>query len=131
MQLDLLSELFDDEKKSVADATIRFEAALRKSDKLKDDDASPAAKVVIDMVNAEETCLNRARVRLAAARDGLAAYSLAKFGSGPRAVAIHAVPKADEDYVAEKHEKKDKKLPKRKPPSPTPRIKRGVFGDIC
>jgi len=44
MQLDLLLELFVDEKKSAADATIKFEAALKKSDKLKDDDASPAAK---------------------------------------------------------------------------------------
>ena len=57
MQLDLLSELFVDEKKSVADATTRFEATLRKSDKLKDEDTSAAAKVVRDMVNVEETRL--------------------------------------------------------------------------
>ena len=73
MQLDLLTDLFVDEKKSVADATIRFEAALKKSDKLKDDDACPAAKVARDMVNVEETCLTGARVRLAAVRDSLTA----------------------------------------------------------
>ena len=118
MQLDLLSELCVDEKKSVTYATIKFEAALRKSDKLKDKDASPAAKAVRDMVNVEETRLTRARVRLAAARDSLTAYSMAKLGFGPRAAAVQAVPKADEDDVAEKQEKKDKKLLKSKLPAP-------------
>ena len=60
MQLDLLSELFVDEKKSMANATTGFEASLKKSDKLKEDDASPAAMVVRDMVNFEETRLNGA-----------------------------------------------------------------------
>jgi hypothetical protein len=118
MQLELLSELFADERKSVADASTRFEAALRKSDKLKEDDASAAAKVVRDMVNVEETRLAAARGRLAAARDSLTAYSLAKLGAGPQAATVLAVPKVDEDDAAEKQEKKDKKLLKRKLPAP-------------
>jgi len=118
MRLDLLSELCVDEKKSMVDATIRFEAALRKSAKLKDGDSSPAAKVVRDMVNVEETRLTRARVQLAAARDSLTAYPLPKLGSRPRAFAAQAVPKAGEDDVAEKQEKKDEKLSKRKLPAP-------------
>ncbi len=118
MQLDLLSELFIDEKKAVVDATTRFEAALKKSDKLKEDDASPVAKVIRDMASVEEARLNGARVRLAAARDSLTDYSLAKLGSGPRATAAPAVPKSDEDDAAEKQEKKDKKLLKRKLPAP-------------
>jgi hypothetical protein len=114
MQLDLLSDLFVDEKRAVANATTRFEAALKKSDKLKEDDASPVAKVVRDMVSVEEARLNGARVRLAAARDSLTAYSLAKLGSRPRKAAVPAVPKSDEEDVAEKQKKKDKKLLKRK-----------------
>jgi len=110
MQLELMSELFADERKSVADASTWFEAALRKSDKLKEDDVSTAAKVVRDMVNVEETRLAATGVRLVAARDSLTAYSLAKLGDGPRSTTIQAVPKADEDDVAEKQEKKDKKL---------------------
>ena len=52
MQLELPSELFADERKSVADASTMFEAALKKSDKLiKDDDVSAAAKGARDMVN--------------------------------------------------------------------------------
>jgi hypothetical protein len=101
MQLDLLSELGVDEKKSVVDATIRYEAALKKSDKLRGDDASPAVKGVRDMVNVEETRLIGARVRLAVARDSLTAYSLATLGYGPRAAAVSAVPKSDEDDIAE------------------------------
>jgi hypothetical protein len=111
MQLDLLSDLFIDEKRAVADAMTMIEAALRKSDKLMEDDASPVAKVVRDMVSVEEACLDGARVRLAAARDRLTAYTLAKLGSGPRATIVHAVPNSD---VAEKQEKNDKKLLKRK-----------------
>jgi len=116
--MQLLSELFADERKSVADASTIFEATLRKSDELKYDDVSAAAKVVRDMVNVKETRLVVTRVRLAAARDSLTAYSLAKLGAGPRGDAVQAVPKADEDDVAEKHKKKDKKLLKRKLPSP-------------
>ncbi len=48
-----MSDLFVDEKRIVADATTRFEAALKKSDKLKEDGASPVAKVVRDMVSVE------------------------------------------------------------------------------
>ncbi len=102
LQLDLLSDLFVDEKKAVADATIRFEAAVKKSDKLKEDDASPVAKVVRDMVSVEEARLNGARVRLAAARDSLTAYSLAKLGSRPRAATALVVPKSNEDDIVEK-----------------------------
>ena len=102
MQLELLSDSFVDEKKSMADATTVFEAALKKSDKLKEKEASRVAKVVRYMVNVEETRLNGARDRLAAARDNLTAYSLAKLGFGPRATAIPAVPMSDEDDVAEK-----------------------------
>ena len=118
LQLDLLSELFIDEKKAVVDATTRFEAALKKSDKLKDDDATPVAKVIRDLASVEEARLNGARARMAAARDSLTAYSLAKLGSGPKAAAAPAVPKTDEDDAAEKQEKKDKKLLKRKLPAP-------------
>ena len=85
LQLNLLTESCVDEKKSVADASARFEAALGKSDKLKDDDATPVAKVVRDMASVEEARLNGARVRLNAAADRLTAYSLAKLGSTPRA----------------------------------------------
>ena len=118
MQLEPPSELFADERKSVADASTKFEATLRKSDKLKDDDVSAAAKVARDMVNVEETRLAATRARLAAARDSLAAYSLAKLGAKPRSATVQAVPKADEDHVAEKQEKKDKKLLKRKLSAP-------------
>ncbi len=118
MQLDLLSDLLVDEKRAVVDATTKFEAALKKSDEIKEDDTSPVAKVVRDMVSVEEAHLNGARVRLAAARDSLTAYSLAKLGSWPRATTVHSVPKSDEDDVAEKHEKKDKMLLKRKQPAP-------------
>jgi hypothetical protein len=86
----------------VADTTTRFEAALKKSDKLKEDDASPVAKVVRDIMSVQEARLNGARVRLATARDSLTAYSLAKLGFGPRATTVFAVPKSDEDDVAEK-----------------------------
>jgi hypothetical protein len=54
------------------------------------------------MVNVEESRLNGARVRLAAARVSLIAYSMAKLGFGPRAAAVLAVPKSDEYDIAEK-----------------------------
>ncbi len=66
------------------------------------------------MVSVEEARLNGARVRLAVARDRLTAYSLAKLGTGPRATTVNAVSKSDEDDVAEKQEKKYKKLLKKK-----------------
>ena len=66
------------------------------------------------MVNVEETRLAATRVRLAAARDNLTAYCLAKLGVWPRLATVQAVPNADENDVAEKQEKKDKKLLKRK-----------------
>ncbi len=118
MQLDLLTESCVDEKKSVADASARFEAALRKSDKLKDNDATPVAKVIRDMTNVEEARLNGARVRLNAAVDRLTAYSLAILGSVLRAATTHLAVTKDEDEVAEKLEKKEKKLLKRKLPAP-------------
>ena len=62
LQLDLLTESCVDERKSVADASARFEAALKKSDKLKEDDATPVAKVIRDMASVEEARLNGARV---------------------------------------------------------------------
>ena len=57
-------------------------------------------------------------MQLAAARDSLTAYSLARLGFGPRATAVHAVPKAAEDDVAENQGNKDKKLLKRKLTAP-------------
>ncbi len=83
MQLDLMSDLFVDEKRAVTDVSTRFEAALKKSDKLKVvSDMVSVAKVVRDMVSVEEARLNGARVRLVAARDSLTAYSLAKLVVG-------------------------------------------------
>jgi hypothetical protein len=101
------------------DATIRFEAALAKSDKLKDDDFSPVAKLVRDRTNVEEARLNGARARLATARDRLAACTIATRGVvATRATVVPAVLSPDEDEVAEKQEKKDKKILKRKLPAP-------------
>ena len=118
-QLDLLSESLADERKSVMDATIRFEAALAKSDKLKDDDFSPVAKLVRDRTNVEEARLNGSRARLATARDRLAACTIATRGVvATRATVVPAVLSPDEDEVAEKQEKKDKKILKRKLPAP-------------
>ena len=129
LQLDLLTESCVDEKKSVADASARFEAALGKSDKLKEDDATLVAKVIRDMASVEEARLNGARVRLNAAVDRLTAYSLAKLGSGPRAAAAHPAVAKDEDEAAEKLEKKEKKLLKRKLPAPKDGLldKKGVI----
>ncbi len=45
LHLDLLTELFADERRLVADASAMFAAALKKSDKLKDEDVSPVAKL--------------------------------------------------------------------------------------
>ncbi len=50
-QLALLTYLIVDEMRTIADASARFEAALAKSDKLKNDDASHAAKIVRDWTN--------------------------------------------------------------------------------
>ena len=66
------------------------------------------------MTNVEEARLNGARVRLAAARDILATYSVAKLGSAPRTAAGPAIPKADDDEAAKNQTKKDKKVLKRK-----------------
>ena len=118
LQLNLLTESCVDERKSVADASARFEAALKKSDKLKEDDATLVAKVIRDMASVEEARLNGARVRLNAAVDRLTVYSLAKLGSAPRAAGTHPAVTKDEDEAAEKLEKKEKKLLKRKLPAP-------------
>jgi hypothetical protein len=106
IQLDLLTESCVDERKIVADVSTRFEATLKKSDKLKDDDASPVAKLIRNMANDEEARLSGARVRLNAAVDKLTAYSLAKLGSVPRAAAAHPAVAKDEDEAAEKLEKR-------------------------
>jgi hypothetical protein len=109
-----LVELIVDERKTVVDASVRFEVALAKSGKLKDDDVTHSAKIVRDKTKVDEARLNRARVRLSAARDSLATYSGAKFGSAPRTAAVLAIPKSDDEEVAETQEKKDKKMRKRK-----------------
>ncbi len=94
-QLALLIELIVDERRIVSDVLARFEAALAKSDKLKDDDATHAAKIARDKANVEEAHLNEARVRLSSARDSLANYSVAKLGSAPRTAVMLAVSKLD------------------------------------
>ena len=102
-QLALLIQLIGDERKTFADASARFEVALlAKSDKLKDDDVTPAAKMVRGKTNVAEARLNGARVRLAAARESLTTYSVAKLGSTPRTAAVHAIPNSDDDEVTEK-----------------------------
>ncbi len=95
-----------DERKTIADVSARFEVALAKSDKLKDDDVTLAAKIVIDRTNVEEARLDGARVRISAARDNLITYYVAKLGSAPRTAAIPAILESNDDEVPEKHEKK-------------------------
>jgi hypothetical protein len=112
--LALLTKLIGDERNPVAYASVRFEIDLAKSDKLKDDDVSLVAKMVRDKTNVDEARLNEARVQLAAARDSLATYSVAKLGSAPRTAVVLAISKSDDDEVAGKYEKKDKKMLKRK-----------------
>jgi hypothetical protein len=70
------------------------------------------------MTNFDEARLNGARVRLSAAKDSLATYSLTKLGFAPRSTEVHVIPKSDDDKVAEKQEKEDKKMLKRKLPAP-------------
>jgi hypothetical protein len=117
-QLALLREIIVDERKAVADASARFEAALVKSDNLRDDGASLAARIVKDKTSVKEALLNGARARLFNARDSLAIFSVAFLGSSPRAIVGHAIPKMNEDEVEEIREKKNNKLLKRKLPSP-------------
>ena len=65
----------------------------------------------------EEARLNGARARLSAARESLATYSVAILESSSRTAAWHAI-KVHEDEAKEKREKKDKKLLRRKLPTP-------------
>ena len=104
-----------DERVAVASATARFEAALVKSDKLLDDDASAVAKRIREASTVEEARLNGARARLQAARDALSAYGVARFGAAANQAATTPVDLIDiEDAV----EKKQLRMLKRKLPAP-------------
>ncbi len=105
----------NDERVAVSYASARFEAALAKSDFLRDDDASAPTKRIREKVLAEETRLNAARVKLLAARVELAAFAVASCGAASSGAAGTSTVKLDEDDSLDKWELR---LLKRKLPSP-------------
>ena len=82
---------------------------MAKSDKIKDDDASPVARVVKENTVVEEARLKLARARLSAARGSMTTYSIAIIGASPRTI-VGPVIKLDKDEAGERRERKDKKL---------------------
>ena len=109
-----MTNLIVDERRAVAEAHVRFESALAKSDNLQDDDVSPTAKLVRERTAVEEARLNGARARMAVARDSLATFSVSVFGALPRTATVPSIPKMGENEAEERREKKPTKLLKRK-----------------
>jgi hypothetical protein len=113
-QVLVLIDGVNDKRLVVAVTLVRFEAAIAKSDGVKDDDALAGAKRTKDKTLAEKARLNTTRDRLDAARAALTAFGVAVHGAPSSSVCALGAKSDEEDAI----EKEEQRLLKRKLPAP-------------